>query len=84
MKKQFLILMFFIVGLSFLGETAYQATSSLSLTPAVQKKDYTVYITNTGERYHRGSCRYLSRSKIAIKKSDAVKQGYTPCKVCRP
>jgi len=46
--------------------------------------DYTVYITNTGEKYHRDGCRYLARSKIPIKKSDAIKQGYTPCSVCNP
>jgi hypothetical protein len=48
------------------------------------KKEETVYITRTGERYHKDGCRYLSRSRIPIKKSDAVGQGYTPCKVCRP
>jgi len=44
----------------------------------------TVYITNTGEKYHVGTCRYLSKSKIAISLSDAKAQGYEPCKVCRP
>lgn len=44
----------------------------------------TVYITNTGEKYHRGTCRYLRYSKYAISKSEAQRQGYTACKVCRP
>jgi hypothetical protein len=48
------------------------------------KQERTVYITKTGERYHLGSCQHLRRSKIAIKLKDAVAQGYTPCKVCRP
>ncbi len=43
-----------------------------------------VYITRTGERYHRGSCHYLSRSKIPIERSEAIRRGYTPCKVCKP
>ena len=43
-----------------------------------------VYITRTGERYHRGSCRYLSQSKIPIERQEAIARGYTPCKVCRP
>ena len=43
-----------------------------------------VYITRTGYKYHRSGCRYLSRSKIATSKSNAIKQGYTACKVCRP
>ena len=42
-----------------------------------------VYVTNTGSKYHRDGCRYLSDSKIAISLADA-KQGYEPCKVCDP
>jgi micrococcal nuclease len=48
------------------------------------KQERAVYITKTGERYHRGSCHHLRRSKIAIKLKDAFAQGHTPCKVCRP
>ena len=44
----------------------------------------TVYITNTGAKYHRDGCRYLSKSKIPISKSDAIAQGYTACSVCDP
>jgi hypothetical protein len=43
----------------------------------------TVYITRTGEKYHRGSCRYLRQSKIAVTLAEARK-GYAPCSVCRP
>ncbi|MBE0418065.1 MAG: thermonuclease family protein [Coriobacteriia bacterium] len=44
----------------------------------------TVYVTNTGEKYHRDGCRYLSKSKIPISLADAKAQGYEPCKVCKP
>jgi hypothetical protein len=44
----------------------------------------TVYITKTGEKYHRSGCRYLSSSKIAISLADAKARGYTPCSVCDP
>ena len=47
-------------------------------------KNYTVYITKTGAKYHAKGCRYLKQSSSAIKKNSAVSQGYTPCKVCRP
>jgi len=47
-------------------------------------KDVTVYITRTGKKYHRGSCRYLRKSMIPIKKKDAIGRGYTPCSVCKP
>lgn len=43
-----------------------------------------VYITNTGKKYHKESCRYLSQSKIEISLQDAVDKGYTACKVCKP
>lgn len=44
----------------------------------------TVYVTNTGEKYHKAGCRYLSRSQHAISRSDAQSKGYTPCSVCHP
>ncbi len=31
----------------------------------------TVYVTNTGEKYHTGGCQYLRKSKIAISLDDA-------------
>ena len=45
--------------------------------------EITVYVTKTGEKYHRGTCRYLRQSKIAIPLSEA-KRLYDPCSVCRP
>lgn len=56
-------------------------------SPAINNSDnisYTVYITKTGDCYHRGSCGYLSRSKIAISKSSALSQGYRACSRCNP
>jgi hypothetical protein len=44
----------------------------------------TVYITKTGEKYHTGSCRYLSSSKYSIELNEAIQKGYGPCSVCRP
>lgn len=44
----------------------------------------TVYITETGKKYHREGCRYLKKSKIAISYDDARAQGYEPCAVCNP
>jgi hypothetical protein len=43
-----------------------------------------VYITKTGEKYHRSNCHYLSKSKISIERKDAVAKGYTPCSICNP
>jgi micrococcal nuclease len=44
----------------------------------------TVYITNTGIKYHRESCRTLRHSRAALTLADAVKSGYGPCGICRP
>lgn len=57
------------------------------VTPAPAPKQapqaVTVYVTNTGKKYHRDGCRYLSQSRIPISLSDA-KSGYGPCSVCNP
>lgn len=49
----------------------------------VELKETTVYVTRTGEKYHRDGCRYLSRSRIPVSLKDA-KLGYSACSVCRP
>lgn len=46
--------------------------------------NYTVYITNTGECYHRSGCSSLRKSCTPINISDAISQGYTPCSKCNP
>jgi len=43
-----------------------------------------VYITKTGEKYHKDGCRYLSKSKIPIELSEIKGSKYTPCSVCNP
>ena len=49
-----------------------------------QTKETVVYITKTGEKYHRDGCRYLRQSKIKTTKKEAIKNGYGACKVCKP
>ena len=49
---------------------------------ATETKDCTVYITRTGTKYHQGWCHYLSKSKYPISRREAIKRGYSPCKVC--
>jgi len=47
-------------------------------------EDPQVFITETGEKYHRDGCRYLERSRIPIRLSTAVSLGYDPCGYCNP
>ncbi|GIV55137.1 MAG: hypothetical protein KatS3mg039_1655 [Candidatus Kapaibacterium sp.] len=49
-----------------------------------QLQSATVYITRTGARYHRDGCSSLRRSRIPISLQEAIKRGYTPCRICRP
>ncbi|MFH1231011.1 MAG: hypothetical protein V1709_05885 [Planctomycetota bacterium] len=58
---------------------------SKQYTPKEQTpKEVTVYITRTGKKYHRITCRYLSKSCIPIELNSAKSRGYTPCSVCAP
>src|SRR5688572_23265805 len=88
LRRLFLIIAVLVISwVSTADNTANLSAASLAGTSSIQKrqqeKEVTVYVTRTGEKYHRGSCRYLSRSKIPISLADA-KRGYEPCKVCRP
>ncbi len=42
----------------------------------------TVYITKTGDKYHRWGCQYLRQSCYSVSLSDAVNRGYTACSRC--
>ena len=48
-----------------------------------ENDDPIVYITNTGEKYHRDGCRFLDQSKIEKHLSE-VKGNHEPCGVCNP
>lgn len=53
-------------------------------TPALTQDTVTVYVTRTGEKYHRSSCPNLGQSKMAISLEEAIDDGYTPCSRCDP
>ena len=72
--------------------TAQQTTVSADSTKAAvepakttkqRQIDKTVYVTRTGEKYHADGCRYLRKSSIPMKLSEA-KKSYSPCSVCTP
>ncbi|MBM4070790.1 MAG: nuclease [Planctomycetes bacterium] len=43
----------------------------------------TVYITASGKKYHRASCKYVAKSKMPISLKEAQAK-YEPCSVCKP
>ena len=56
--------------------------TQVAAVEAAERKTCIVYVTRTGERYHVDDCRYLRRSRKAIDKREAIRAGYTPCRVC--
>lgn len=53
-------------------------------TESSDSSEITVYITDTGEKYHRDGCNSLWNSQIERTLTEALSQGYTPCKRCSP
>lgn len=43
-----------------------------------------VWIGETGTKYHRSNCRTLRGNKYQITLQEAINQGREPCKVCNP
>lgn len=64
--------------------TTSAPTAAKTTTPTKKIDGDVVYITKTGKKYHRENCGHLSKSKIKISKSDAIAQGFEPCKNCKP
>lgn len=60
-----------------------EATTEPSATDETDSNEITVYITDTGSKYHTGTCRTLKDSKIPISLSEAV-VNYEPCGICHP
>lgn len=52
------------------------------LAALTRNQNATVYITDTGNKYHRNGCQYLHSSKTAITRSAAISRGYSACSVC--
>lgn len=70
--------------------TKPEATMQTTAAPKAEEEDVdndnssTVYITNTGTKYHRAGCSSLSKSKKAISVNEAKRNGYEACKRCKP
>lgn len=57
---------------------------TLTVSGSGSETSSTVYITDTGAKFHRAGCRYLSDSVAAISRDTAIALGYEPCSVCNP
>lgn len=61
---------------------AQQQSSSSSGVSSSSGGDATVYVTNTGKKYHTYGCHYLKSIKATMSQSQAKANGYTPCSAC--
>lgn len=43
----------------------------------------TVYITESGKKYHGKNCTLVKTGKKGMALKEAIKQGYMPCKFCK-
>ena len=64
--------------------TGQNNQNSQETVSEINEEEVTVYITETGSKYHRSSCRHLSKSKIETTLSRAKANGYEPCGTCNP
>lgn len=43
-----------------------------------------VYVTSSGKKYHRSSCRTIKNSKVTQLTKEQAQKKYDACKVCNP
>ncbi|MBW6514122.1 MAG: hypothetical protein K0B87_05140 [Candidatus Syntrophosphaera sp.] len=68
----------------FVGPDGQLVTSSNLLGMMDANRNYTVYVTKSGKKYHTADCRYVLGKSISINRLEAVEEGYEPCKRCKP
>lgn len=49
-----------------------------------QKIESVVYVTRTGKKYHRSTCRYAAKATRSMPRSEAEALGYGACGICKP
>jgi methylphosphotriester-DNA--protein-cysteine methyltransferase len=87
MKKILSILVFalFILSISTAQVVTADPSASPDKTKVAKKSTETyVYIKEGGKKYHKKNCSLVKTGKTRVTLSEALKKGYTPCKVCKP
>ncbi len=49
-----------------------------------QKLENVVYVTKSGKKYHRSTCRCAAKATRSMPRSEAEALGYGACGVCKP
>ncbi len=82
MKKSIAYFLFFTLLILTLNLSA--CGSDIEETESLSDNSPVVYVTETGTKYHKNNCSYLSKSKIEITLEKAQDKGYTRCSKCKP
>lgn len=73
------------VGLLATAETSARLPDPIAFqAPKPAPQSAPVYVTKTGEKYHRGSCGSLRKSRIETTVAEAKRRGFAACKICKP
>lgn len=49
-----------------------------------QSSETYVYMKEGGKKYHKKDCQMVKKEAKEMNIAEAIKQGYTPCKICNP
>ena len=86
--KKFIPMIFILITL-FASSCTTESTKEYdvgqnSIVESTDTEDETVsvYVTDTGRKYHKYGCRYLNYSCFKKELQEAINQGYTPCSIC--
>jgi hypothetical protein len=71
-------------GKEFVGLPGQQGFTTNNMLGMLNANNYTVYVTKSGKKYHTENCRYVLGKKISLTRQEAIDEGYTPCKRCKP
>ena len=66
------------------NKNATTSASNQVVKNSSQKIENVVYVTRSGKKYHRSTCRYAAKATRSMPRSEAEALGYGACGVCRP
>ena len=87
MRKTLSVLVFvlFVVSVASVQFIYAGASASTDEHKVVKKSSETyVYIKEGGKKYHKLNCSLVKTGKTRVTLSEALKKGYTACKICKP
>ena len=81
-KVIFLVIL--LVASLALSATLFIVNYNIKQTAAYKTNSALVYVTPTGECYHKKNCRTIEKSTVTPIELDLAVKNYRACSVCRP